>query len=626
MERRLAAILAVDMVGYSRLMEEDETGTLATLKDLRSELVDPLIVEHHGRNVKLMGDGALVEFASVVDAVACAVAIQRTLAGRNTEVRGERRIELRIGVHLGDVIVEGDDIYGDGVNVASRLEALAEPGGVCLSQQAYDQVVTHLKLPLVDLGPQNIKNIARPVRAYRVQLAQAAGTVAKAPGAVTGKLRLIGVAVFAVLGAAGLLALLGVLREPEIAPASRAQMAFPLPDEPSIAVLPFDNFTGDPGQAHIADGMTETITSTLSRIPHLFVIARNSASVYDGKATKVQRVAEELGVRYVLEGSVQQAGNRIRVAVQLIDALNGHHLWTESYDRDFEDLFQLQDEIALKTAVELQVKLTSGEEARVLSRTTDDVRAWALYQKALASFFTFSAEGTREARRFAQSALDEDPKFADAMIIIGFTHLVDARSGYTSSPQESLRLAVEYAEEARGLAPDAPNLYNLMQSIHRFRGDFDEAMAAGERAIQLSPNSEISLLATTMTSHLAGQFDRSVELAEKAIRLSPHHRSTGLIWLGRSFWFQGEYERSKEAAREGINRAESEFIAALHLLNLAGAQVETGDLESARQAVDQALQKAPQLSLSFLRSAADYKSDAHWERFASALRSAGLPE
>jgi adenylate cyclase len=399
-----------------------------------------------------------------------------------------------------------------------------------------------------------------------------------------------------------------------------------LPDKPSIAVLPFDNLTGDPKQDHVADGMTETIISTLSKIPELFVISRNSSFTYKGKAVKVQQVAEELGVKYVLEGSLQQAAENIRITVQLVDALKGDHLWSENYDRKFEDLFKLQDEIALKTTVALQVKLTTGEEARMLSRTTNNVRAWTLYQQALTNFFKFTAEGNREARWLAEKALSEDPEFADAMIIVGFTHLDAARKGLSRSPDKSLKLAMEYAEKARAVAPDAPMFYNLMQAIYRYQGKFDKAVAAGERAIELSPNSDISLLATTMTFHLAGQFDRSIELAEKSVRQSPHHRSSGLIFLSRSLWFKREYQKAINAAKEGLARAESPIVSACHLLNLAISYVELGEMDKARRVGREARERWPQLNLARFRATYRFQKGSDWRRIETALRSAGIPE
>ncbi len=378
MERRLAAILAADVVGYSRLMEIDEAGTLAALKAHREKLIDPAIAERRGRIVKLMGDGSLVEFASVVDAVACAVAIQEGMSARNEGVPEDRRMAFRIGVHLGDVIVEGDDLYGDGVNVAARLEGLAEPGGVCISQQAYDQVETKLDLAYEDLGEQQVKNIARPVRTYRILLdGEAPPGVQRPKTRGLSATQIIGSAAVVVLVVAGLALAWWQPWKPDVEPASIERMACPLPEKPSIAVLPFDNLSGDPAQEYFADGITESIITTLSKIPNLFVIARNSTFAYKGKPAKIQQVAEELGVRYVLEGSVQRAGDRTRITAQLIDALSGRHLWADHYDRDVGDIFALQDDITQQVMTELEVKLTEGEMA------PDAVTAWTNARMAL---------------------------------------------------------------------------------------------------------------------------------------------------------------------------------------------------------------------------------------------------
>jgi adenylate cyclase len=342
--RKLAAILEADMVGFSRLIGADEAGTIARQKAHRRELIDPKIAEHKGRIVKTTGDGLLVEFSSAVDAVLCAVEIQRAITAREADVPKERRIAYRCGINLGEIVIDGDDILGDGVNVAARLEALAEPGGIRISDTVFKNVKGKLDLGFADLGPQKVKNIAEPVPTYRVLLDPAdVGKLVKAK-----PIRLAGWRWPALAAAVVLMLSLASVTwwrswVPEVEPASMERMAFPLPDRPSIAVLPFANLTGDPKQDYVADGMTETLISTLSKIPELFIISRNSSFTYKGKAVKVQQVAEELGVKYVLEGSLQQAAENIRITVQLIDAVKGNHLWSESYDRKFEDLFKLQD-------------------------------------------------------------------------------------------------------------------------------------------------------------------------------------------------------------------------------------------------------------------------------------------
>ena len=399
--RRLAAILAADVAGYSRLMGADEEGTLERLKALRRELLDPKIAEHHGRIVKTTGDGLLVEFASVVDAVRCAVAVQQAMPERNTGVAADSRIELRIGINLGDVIVEGDDLYGDGVNIAARIEALADAGGVFVSNTVHDQVRDRLPFLFEDLGEQQVKNIARPVRVYRVRDAGR-----RLPGAHRRQAR---------------------------------QAGPPLPDKPSIAVLPFANMSGDPEQEYFADGMVEEIITALSRIRWLFVIARNSSFTYKGQAVDVKQVGRELGVRYVLEGSVRKAGGQVRITGQLIDALSGTHVWADHFDGSLEDVFELQDQIALSVAGVIEPALQAAEIRRSTARSISDVTAYDLYLRALAAFFPVTKEGVIEARRLLEQAIAIDPHYAPALSWAAHCHL---------------RLVIEgWAEESETIPP-----------------------------------------------------------------------------------------------------------------------------------------------------------------------------
>src|SRR6202047_1218652 len=369
--RRLAAILAADVAGYSRLMGADEEGTLERLKALRRELLDPKIAEHHGRIVKTTGDGLLVEFASVVDAVRCAVAVQQAMPERNGGVAADNRIELRIGINLGDVIVEGDDLYGDGVNIAARIEALADPGGVFVSNTVHDHVRDRLPFVFEDLGEQHVKNIARPVRVYRVR---DAGASAKSP----------------------------------VAP------ALPLPDKPSIAVLPFANMSGDPEQEYFADGIVEEITTAISRLPWLFVIARNSSFTYKGKAIDVKQVERELGVRYVLEGSVRKAGSRVRITGQLIDTTTGAHIWADRIDGSLDDIFELQDQVASSVVCAIEPKLRLAEIERATRKPTNSLDAYDLYLRALAESRKPNLEGSAAAILALRQALTIDPSYAPA--------------------------------------------------------------------------------------------------------------------------------------------------------------------------------------------------------------------
>src|SRR5262249_40985548 len=380
--RRLAAILAADVAGYSRLMGDDEEGTLARLKAMRRELADPKIKEHHGRIVKTTGDGLLLEFASVVDAVRCAVEVQREMAERNADVPPDRRLELRIGINLGDIIKDGRDIYGDGVNVAARLEALAEPGGICVSRVVRDQVRDKLDFAFEDMGEQQVKNIARPVRIHRVLLSTQSGP--SKPVVETAK-------------------------EPALA----------LPDKLSIAVLPFQNMSGDPEQEYFADGMVEEIITALSLIRWLFVIARNSSFTYKGQAVDVKQVGRELGVRYVLEGSVRKAGGRVRITAQLVEATNGAHLWADRFDGSLEDAFDLQDKVAISVAGVIEPALQAAETARSAHRPTNDITAYDLYLRAYAMTLS-SAKQVHEALRLLDQAIARDPRYGPALAWAAF--------------------------------------------------------------------------------------------------------------------------------------------------------------------------------------------------------------
>jgi TolB-like protein/class 3 adenylate cyclase len=408
-KRKLSVILNADVKGYSRLMGEDEVGTIRTL-NIYKEVMTNLIQQHHGRVVDAPGDNLLGEFASVVDAVQCAAEIQKELKVRNDELPENRRMEFRIGINLGDVVEEGDKIFGGGVNIAARMESLAEGGGICISGTAYDQVKNKLAIGYEYLGEQTVKNIAEPVRVYRVLIEpEAAGKVI---GEKRGKSRkwqrtaLMVIAILIVIAAA--FAIWRLYFRPTTAPlevASKEKMAFPLPDKPSIAVLPFVNMSEDPKQEYFSDGITEEIITALSKTPRIFVIARNSTFTYKGKAVKVKQVAEELGVRYVLEGSVRKSENRLRVTAQLIDALTGKHLWAERYDRDLKELFAIQDEITLEIIRALQVNLTEGEQARVIGRSTKNLQAYLKALEASVQFGRMDKQGSMKAKELARESI-----------------------------------------------------------------------------------------------------------------------------------------------------------------------------------------------------------------------------
>jgi TolB-like protein/class 3 adenylate cyclase len=410
-QRRLAAILAADVAGYSRLMGADEEGTLAALKALRRELADPKIKEHRGRIVKTTGDGLLIEFASVVDAVRCAVEVQREMAERNAGVPPDRVIEFRMGINLGDIIKDGRDIHGDGVNVAARLEALAEPGGICVSRVVRDQVRDKLAFSFEDMGEQQVKNIARPVRVHRILLGERPSP-----------------------------------SEPGIETPSQSPPT--LPDKPSIAVLPFQNMSGDPEQEYFADGMVEEIITALSRIHWLFVIARNSSFTYKGQAVDLKQVGRELGVRYILEGSVRKAGQRVRITAQLIDAVADAHLWADRFDGSLEDVFELQDQVATKVAGVIEPTLQAAEIRRSTVRPTNDLTAYELYLRALQQMFSWESVGYTHALALLAQAIERDPRYGPALALAAFCHNALHVSGWTNSPEVNRREGLDLARRA----------------------------------------------------------------------------------------------------------------------------------------------------------------------------------
>jgi TolB-like protein/class 3 adenylate cyclase len=478
--RRLAAILAADVAGYSRLMGADEEGTHERLKAHLRELVDPKIKEHRGRIVKNTGDGFLAEFASVVDAVRCAVEVQRGMIDREPEVPDDQRTKFRIGINLGDVIVEEHDIFGDGVNVAARLEALAEPGGICVSRVVRDQVRDKLDFAFEDLGEQQVKNIARPVRVYRV-------------------------------GSAAM-------------PKAAASPVLPLPDKPSIAVLPFANLSGDPEQEYFADGMVEEIITALSRIRWLFVIARNSSFTYKGQSVDVKQVGRELGVRYVLEGSVRKGGNRVRITAQLIDAQSGAHLWADRFDGSLEDVFELQDKVASSVAGVIEPSLQAAETARSANRPTIDLTAYDLYLRGYAMVWS-SSRKVPEARRLMEQAIARDPFYGPALAWAAFCCFRLLNDDRSEDSAADRRKGADFARRALEVAGDDPSiLANAAQALAYFGEDIGAMIALVDRALTLNPNYARGWNVSGILRLWAGQPDLAIEHLEASLRLSPRAR------------------------------------------------------------------------------------------------------
>jgi TolB-like protein/class 3 adenylate cyclase/Tfp pilus assembly protein PilF len=630
MERHLAAILVADVVGYSRLMEVDEVGTLTALKAHRKEVVDPKIAAHRGRIVKLMGDGALMEFASVVDALACAIDIQQGIRERNQDTPAERRVSFRMGINLGDVIVEDDDIYGDGINVTARLEELAEPGAVCISEAVRTAIGNKISLDYEDLGKQNVKNISQPIHVYQVRLKPGAVLPQPAtkstqaiPKAATKRRRLVTVGALIVI-----VALVGVLVtmkpwEVREEPALIARMAFTLPEKPSIAVLPFNNMSGDPAQEYFGDGLTENIITSLSQTPKLFVIARNSVFTYKNRPVRVQQVAEELGIRYVLEGSFQRSGDQVRIHAQFIDALTGHHLWAERFDTVLEDIFKLQDQVTEKIVTALHVQLTKQERKRLASRYTDSYAAFDSFVRGQGLYSRFTKEDNEQARAMFQAAIDLDPLFARAYGSIALTHVEDYRAGWSDRPAWSAEQAVKFADKAIALDDTLPQTQFVRGFVYlQIEQHFEDAQIHANTAIGLDPNAADSYaLLATINSYL-GQLDESVRLIRKGMRLNPHAPARYFLVLGRSLYFQGEYEQAIPVLIEAVNRNPAYLLSHIYL---AVAYLEIGEADEASWEATEILALAPDFSVDEWLKTQPIKDASQAERLARNLHKAGVP-
>jgi adenylate cyclase len=624
-KRKLTAILSADVVGYSRLMGEDEEATVRTLNTFR-DVMSTVIQQHRGRVIDSTGDNLLSEFSSVVDSVRCALDIQQEIKARNAELPENRRMKFRIGINLGDVIEEGDRIYGDGVNVAARIESLANGEGITISGTAYDHVKNKLPLTYEYQGEQSVKNIAEPVRVYRVQMGREAGAEVKTKKKPRLK-RWQWAAVAVIVIGVGALAIWNFyLRSslPSFEPASIEKMVYPLPDKPSIAVLPFANLSGVPDQEYLADGITENIITALSYIPEIFVIARNSTFTYKGKAVKAQEVAEDLGVRYILEGSVQRAGDRVRITAQLIDAASGHHLWADRYDSDLQDLFALQDEITLKIVTALQVKLSIGVQIR-LTRTIPNFEAWSYSVRGYSHMRRHTKADIAKAREFFERAARLAPEYAPVITALGWSHWEDAHHGWSESREESLRRAVELAKKAQALDDTDPMIHALWGAIYLRQRRYDQAIAEGEKSVALGPNQAVPHMLLAMYLHHTGRPEEAVPLLKKTMRLDPYYPSIYLDLLGGIYLNMEEHEKAVEAFKMLVVR---EPHGILGHLGLAIAYIRLGRKEQARSEVAEVLRLSPEYSLEVYKKQARGRDmdPAVVESRIEALRKAGLPE
>jgi adenylate cyclase len=628
--RKLTAILSADVAGYSRLMQDDEAATVKTLESYKQAFSD-LIKQHRGRVVDSPGDNLLAEFASVVDAVQCAVATQKELQARNTELPDNRKMQFRIGVNLGDVIEEESRIYGDGVNIAARLESLADPGGICVSKTAFDQIETKLPFGYEFLGEQTVKNIAKPVGAYRVVL-EPRVTKKKAAGLKQGEGRRI-----AIIGlAAALVVVAGValwqsfLRPaaPPLAPvlekADPKMMALPLPGVPSIAVLPFVNMSDDPKQEFLCDGMAEAIITALSKVPRLFVIARNSTFTYKGKPTKVKQVSEELGVRYVLEGSLQRSGDHIRITTQLIDAFTGDHLWAERYDRDLKDIFDLQDEITLKVLTATRVKLTEGEQAVTWGKYFRGKQGLDCYLKILECSNYISRatiEDNNVARRIAEEAIAICPENPLCYLNLAGFHRLDYYFGTTSSPRETLEKAVELAQKALSIDDSISRGHSILSDLYSAKRDHDKAIAEGERAVALDPNGAGAHEFYALSLVYAGRPEEAIPFFQKALRLNPFSPTGFFLHYGHAFLGTGRLEDALSTYKKSSQLSPNNIFAHIRL---AATYSMMGREQEARAEAAEVLSLNPKFLVDSWAKRQNYKNPSETDKIANALRKAGL--
>jgi TolB-like protein/class 3 adenylate cyclase len=588
-ERRLAAVLAADVAGYSRLMGIDEEGTLARLKAVRKALVDLAIASHRGRIVKTTGDGMLVEFASAVDAARCAVEVQRGMVGQNANVPQEVRLEFRIGIHVGDIIIDDNDIFGDGVNIAARLEGIAEPGGVCISDDAYRQVRGKVEIVCDDLGPQPLKNIAEPMRAWRVRLG--------GQGAATAK---------------------------PASPASQVP-ALALPDKPSIAVLPFQNMSGDPEQEYFADGMVEDIITALSRFKSLFVIARNSSFTYKGKAVDIKQVGRELGVRYVLEGSVRKAVNRVRITGQLIEAETDRHIWADKFDGGLEDIFDLQDQVTSSVVGLIAPKLEQAEIERAKHKPTERLDSYDLYLRGMELVSTRTLAPLPEALELFKKAFERDPDYAAAYAMAAWTILLQQSISGIPLTNKKRTDAIRLAN--LGATKGMDDAFALSRSGHvlTYLGhEYDRGASLVEQAVALNPNLANAWHSRGWVSLMCDEYERSIESFDRMIRLSPLDPLRVRAWNGIAFalFSLSRYEEGFVSANKAIQFLTEAHSMGAYIVNA----VRTGHTLEAREAAARLLKLQPDFRASHARKAFPIRSQGTQDRIAAALREAGLPD
>jgi adenylate cyclase len=590
LSRRLAVIVAADVVGFSRLMEADEAGTLAQLKSIRKELIDPKIAEHRGRLVKTTGDGLLMEFSSVTDGVQATIEIQEALAERNQTVPTDRRLLFRMGINLGEIITEGEDIYGTGVNVAARLESLAEPGGICVSASVHEQIQSLQGLGFENLGEQLVKNLSRPVRSFALR------TMSSDPIAYQRVSRFPS-------------------RESDTEGGAHRRV-------PSIAVLPFTNLSGDSEQEYFADGIAEDIITSLSKISNLLVISRNSTFAFKGSAVDVHTVGRELNVRYVLEGSVRKAGDRVRITAQLVEAAGRQQLWAARFDRELNDIFALQDDITSNVVSALHVRLVEGEQARVWHRGTKNFEAWECMMQGLQLFRHFTKDDNSKARVLFRKALDLDPNYAMGFVWLAWTYWSDARFHWAEAGDDALTHADELARCASNIDDDLSEGHALLGAIYLMKKSYDEAIVHGMRAIELEPNAADASATLAMTLNWCARPAEAAEYVKHAMRLSPIHSAWYLAVLAHAYRLMLRYDEAIDVYKQAIGLAPNQIAA--HL-GLTICYAQAGQLELARIQGREILRISPKFDMATYAKSLTYKDQEDSRRSLEALAKAFAP-
>lgn len=636
-QRKLAAVLQVDVAGYSRLMGDNEAGTHARLKDLQQDLLYPTIHAFHGRIVKLMGDGVLVEYPSVVEAVACAVTIQQRMAEHNRDVADSEQIQFRMGINLSDVIIDGDDIYGDGVNICARLEGLAPTGGICISGTVYDALGNKLPLDFKSLGAQKVKNIAQPVRVYSVQLAagaempkpgeqtQSGESLTNGPKKLNFQKWLLAVFLLVFVAVLAMLLSLQPWQQKESSTDSESIMATSA-EKPSIAVLPFDNMSGDSEQEYFSDGISEDIITKISQLKNLAVIARNSSFTYKGTNTKIQDIGKGLGVRYVLEGSVRKVDDRVRITAQLIDSNSGHHLWAEKFDRKLTDVFAVQDEITDRITTALSVKLSVDEQTQVAKNSTNNFEAYDLFLKGQRESATMVKEGLDNAIGLYREAIRLDPGFARAYGSLAVTMERQTYLGYTDSPVEASLRALELAQKAVSIDPSSPQVQWALAYIYMRKKQFNVAIAALEKAIEIAPNyaDGYGLLALIYNNQgRAEEAEEAIRLIKKGMEFNPYYTYDYPYNLGRAYYTLKDYAKAAQQLENAVERNEAIFLPRLYL---AASYVQLGRQDEAEWQITELEVLIPSSTISHWQKIVVIVDEDLRKRLFDDLRAAGMAE